>query len=66
MFETDYGNGIAKEMFQKMRSKKILFVTQENLLQKYGDIIPDDFTVQCIDNVEEKLSERAQFKYCSR
>ena len=58
MFETDFGNGIAKEMFQKMRGKKTLFVTQENLLNKYAEIIPDDFIIQCIDNVEESYLQQ--------
>ena len=62
MFETDFGSGIAKALFQTLRGKKILFVTQENLLQKYRALIPAEFVVQCIDNMEEEylagLNER--------
>lgn len=54
MFETDFGSGIAKELFDTLKDKKILFVTQENLLQKYAEMIPPAFTVQCVDNMEEE------------
>lgn len=53
MFETDFGSGIAKELFLTLKDKKILFVTQENLLQKYREIIPAEFAVLCVDNMEE-------------
>ncbi len=53
MFETDFGSGIAKELFLTLKDKKILFVTQENLLQKYREIIPVEFAVLCVDNMEE-------------
>lgn len=53
MFETDFGSGIAKELFDALKGKKILFVTQENLLQKYRAFIPAQFAVQCVDNMEE-------------
>jgi len=53
MFETDFGSGIAKELFDTLKDKKILFVTQENLLQKYRALIPAEFAVLCIDNMEE-------------
>ncbi len=54
MFETDFGSGIAKDLFLALKGKKVLFVSQENLLQKYGEIIPKEFIIQCIDNVEER------------
>ena len=55
MFDTTFGSGIAKEFFDRQKALKPLMITQENLLEKYRDIIPDFFTVQCIDNIEESF-----------
>ena len=53
MFETDFGSGIANKLFLSLSDQKVLFVTQENLFLKYSAIIPKEFLVQCIENVEE-------------
>ncbi len=53
MFETQFGNGIAKKLFDELKDKSVIFVTQENLLEKYRAIVPESFIVQCIDNIEE-------------
>ncbi len=53
MFETIFGSNIIKENFDMIQSKKVLLVTQENLFEKYKALIPEKFTVQCIDNIEE-------------
>lgn len=57
MFETYYGQGIVKTLFAELEGKKVLFVTQENLYEKYKTTIPEDYLPVFIDNMEETLLE---------
>lgn len=54
MFETHYGEGVINSLFIKLTEKKVLFVTQENLYEKYKAILPKNYSFIFIDNVEEK------------
>lgn len=53
MFETLFGNDVAKQFFDSQKANNPIMITQQNLLEKYRDIIPENFIVQCIDNIEE-------------
>ena len=57
MFETHYGTDLVKNLFATLEGKKVLFVTQENLYKKYNALIPPEYLLILIDNMEESYLE---------
>lgn len=58
MFETYYGEGIINKLYDELAERKVLFVTQENLYEKYKDLIPEEYSFRFVDNVEEEYLEQ--------
>lgn len=54
MFETFYGSGIIQDLFLLLEGKRVLFVTQQNLLDLYQKTIPSTYRFILIDDVEEE------------